>query len=51
MSKQTQADVQKGALPTIRFVQMSPWQKCVFIGQTAIFILTWGFAFPNVLED
>jgi len=34
-----------------KFNSMNRWQKCVFVGKIAVFLLTFGFAYPNILLD
>lgn len=53
MSKQAQAAQGSTATAqaTITFKQMNLWQKCVHIGKVAVFIITFGFAFPNILSN
>jgi hypothetical protein len=42
---------QGSAAQAIKFSDMSVTQKLAFIGKTALFFLTLGFAFPNILSD
>ena len=37
--------------PAIKFPQMSPIQKGILLLKLLGFILTFGFAFPTVIED
>jgi hypothetical protein len=50
MSVKTKA-AQGSAAQTVKFSDMSLTQKMAFIGKTAIFFLTLGFAYPNILTD
>lgn len=34
-----------------KFKKMNFWQKCVFVGKVCVFILAWGFIYPNILVD
>jgi hypothetical protein len=35
----------------VKFANMSALQKLTFIGKTSVFLLTFGFAFPNILGE
>ena len=35
----------------VKFANMGTLQKLVFIGKTSVFLLTFGFAFPNILGE
>lgn len=50
MSKKAQAGNAVAAVSTPTFMQMKPWQMCVHIGKLAIFLVSFGFAFPHIMD-
>ena len=35
----------------LKYANMSPPQKLAFIGKTLVFLLTFGFAYPNIFME
>lgn len=50
MSKKTQGGSAVAVESTSKFKQLKLWQKCVHIGKLAVFLVTFGFAFPHILD-
>ena len=50
MSKKAQAGSAVAAESTPRFKQLKLWEKWVHIGKLAIFLVTFGFAFPHIMD-
>lgn len=50
MPKQDHAG-EDSAAPPVKFNEMNFWQKCAHLGKVILFLLTLGFAFPNILDD
>ncbi len=50
-----QAQTAQGSAATVNatpaFKSMNFFQKTVFVGKVAIFLVTLGFAYPNILSD
>jgi hypothetical protein len=53
MSTQTPASPRRAASakPELKFAQMNAAQKGVFVLKVIAMLVTFGFAFPNVLND
>ena len=49
MDEQKSNDI--NAITAKRFSQMTGVEKVAFIGKVIVFVLTFGFAFPNVFSD
>lgn len=50
MSEKAQAGSAPAAESKSTFKQMKLSQKCVHIGKLAIFLVTFGFAFPHIMD-
>jgi len=50
MSKKAQAGSAVAAESTLKFREMKLSQKCVHIGKLAIFLVSFGFAFPHIVD-
>lgn len=50
MSKKAQAESAAAAQSQSKFTQLNLWHKCVHIGKLAIFLVTFGFAFPHIMD-
>ena len=50
MSKNAQAESAAAAESKSKFKQLNLWQKCVHIGKLAIFLVSFGFAFPHIMD-
>lgn len=50
MSKKTQTVNAAATEAAPTFKKMKLWQKCVHIGKLAIFLVSFGFAFPHIMD-
>lgn len=50
MSKKAQAGSAVAAESALKFKEMKLLQKCVHIGKMAIFLVSFGFAFPHIMD-
>ena len=51
MPKKTQAAQGSAAVPSKKFKDMNGSEKLGFVGKVFLFLLTAGFAYPNILQD
>ena len=51
MPKKTQAAQGSAAVPRKTFKEMNGSEKLGFVGKVSLFLLTAGFAYPNILQD
>ena len=51
MSKKTQAAQGSAAASRKKFRDMNGSEKLGFVGKVFLFLLTAGFAYPNILQD
>lgn len=50
MSKKAQAGSSVAVESTPKFKQLTLWEKCAHIGKLAVFLVTFGFAFPHIMD-
>ena len=51
MPKKPQAAQGGAAVPRKKFKDMNGSEKLGFVGKVSLFLLTAGFAYPNILQD